>query len=135
VAFWRGAARGDLPDELNRDNLWRLLAVITVRKARKHVERQRTKKRGGGKVVGEDVLANPGLRLDQLAQELPAQEFDLQCEELLLMLDDELRRIALLRLMGHTTREIADQLDCTQRKVQRKLNLIELRWRQDAETA
>ena len=130
VAFWRQAEEGDLPADLHRENLWNLLAVITVRKAEKHIERQRAQKRGGGKVVGE---ANSGLPLDQLAGTPPAQEFDLHCEELLLGLEEELRRIAVLRLMGHTTAEIAAEQGCTQRKVQRKLNLIELRWHCAAE--
>lgn len=84
-------------------------------------------------MVNEAALAGPGpharLRLDELIGDTPAQEFDLRCEELLRELDDEQRAIAILRLMGHTTAEIAGQLACTQRKVQRKLNLIELRWR------
>lgn len=131
VAFWRRAARGELPDELHRDNLWRLLATITVRKAQKHVERARAQKRGGGRIVSEGALCGggDGPSLDQIAGATPAGEFDLQCEELLLRLDDEQRHIAMLRLMGHTTAEIASQLGCTQRKVQRKLNLVELQWR------
>jgi DNA-directed RNA polymerase specialized sigma24 family protein len=68
------------------------------------------------------------VRLDDLAAELPTQDFDLACEELLLSLDEPLRRIALLRLMGHTNDEIARQLDCTRRKIERKLALIRLKW-------
>jgi hypothetical protein len=58
-------------------------------------------------------------------------DFDLHCEELLLMLDEELRTIAMLRLLGHTNRDIARQLGCTERKVERKLNLVRLRWKDE----
>ncbi len=133
VAFWRQAERGELPTDLHRDRLWSLLACITMRKAQKNVNRERTQKRGGGKVVTEATLqsaaGNDGFRLEHILGDTPAQEFDLRCEEMLLALGEELRQFAVLRLMGHTTAEIAAQLHCTQRKVQRKLNLIELRWR------
>ena len=63
-----------------------------------------------------------------LSKPLPAEEFDLHCEELLDQLDPEQREIALLRLLGFRNREIADRLACTERKVERKLNLIRLTW-------
>jgi RNA polymerase sigma factor (sigma-70 family) len=130
VAFWRQAERGDFGAQLDRGNLWALLATITVRKALKQVSQERAQKRGGGKVVGEDQLdaMDTGRPLEQLMGSLPAQEMDLYCQELLLELDEELRQIALLRLMGYSTREIAQQLGCTQRKIQRKLELLQLRW-------
>jgi RNA polymerase sigma factor (sigma-70 family) len=137
ISFWQRVERGRMPAEPNRDGLWRLLATITVRKARKQLERERAAKRGGGRVIGEDQLARGGAgesgwaTLDELAGDLATHEFDLHCAELLLTLDAEQRNIALLRLMGHGTEEIAEQLGCTRRKVQRKLELVRLRWEQD----
>jgi DNA-directed RNA polymerase specialized sigma24 family protein len=134
ISFWQRAERGDFAEDLDRQNLWNLLGVITVRKALKQVERERTQKRGGGLVRGEsdvaaaDVLAGETFRLDQVLGQLPAQDMDLYCEDLLLQLTDELREIALFRLWGWSTPEIADQLQCTERKVQRKLELIRLKW-------
>ena len=57
-------------------------------------------------------------------------EFDLLCEELVLLLDDDLRRYAIFRLLGYSTAEIAGELACTQRKVQRKIELIRICWEQ-----
>ncbi len=114
-----------------RDDLWGLLAVITANKARMQVRRETALKRGGGRVRGEDDLVRPDgspLPLDEAAAALPAAEFDLHCEELLARLDPELRAFAVLRLLGHTNAEIARMHDCTERKVERKLNLIRLRW-------
>jgi DNA-directed RNA polymerase specialized sigma24 family protein len=138
-SFWQRARRGDFGDDLGRDNLWNLLGVITVRKALKHQERERALKRGGGKVFHETALSRGAgaggtpFRLDDTLSSVPAVEFDLRCEELLLMLDEELRRFALLKLLGHATPEIAAQLDCTERKVQRKLNLVRMRWERELE--
>lgn len=115
----------------DRADLWNLLGVITTRKARKQSRRETAEKRGGGRVVSEASLTRPDgspLPLDEVTIALPASEFDLHCEELLAQLVPELREIAVWRLLGFRNREIADRLGCTERKVERKLNLIRLKW-------
>ena len=49
-SFVRGAARGRYPRLDDRDDLWRLLVVITERKAIDQAHRERRQKRGGGKI-------------------------------------------------------------------------------------
>ena len=56
-SFCRGAAHGRYPRLADRDDLWRLLVVITVRKAFDQIERQGAAKRGGGRLVDEAGLA------------------------------------------------------------------------------
>jgi DNA-directed RNA polymerase specialized sigma24 family protein len=115
----------------DRNDLWNLLGVITANKARTQVRDEAAQKRGGGRVVGEDGLARPDgspLPLDEAGASLPTAAFDLQCEDLLNRLEPELREFAVLRLLGHRNAEIARMQDCTERKVERKLNLIRLRW-------
>lgn len=118
-------------DVRDRHDLWNLLGVITARKARSQVRREAAVKRGGGQVLGEGALTRPDgspLPLDEAGVCLPTAEFDLQCEELLSRLEPELRQFAVLRLLGYRNREIAELHNCTERKVERKLNLIRLRW-------
>ncbi len=121
VSFWQRAGRGDFGDAMNRDDLWNVLGLITVRKALKHQRNEGALKRGGGR----DMAAVP-------VEALPAAEehadFALTCEGMLERLDGELRVFALLRLMGSKNREIAEQLGCTERKVERKLQLIRATW-------
>src|SRR5208282_4065785 len=50
-SFCAGAAQGRFPKLADRDELWRLLVVITARKAMAQAQRQGRKKRGGGRVV------------------------------------------------------------------------------------
>src|SRR5271165_3126586 len=45
-----GLIRGQFPQLADRDDLWRLLVVITTRKVRSQTRRQLRQKRGGGKV-------------------------------------------------------------------------------------
>jgi RNA polymerase sigma factor (sigma-70 family) len=131
ASFFLRARAGAFGPGLDRDDLWGLLGVIAVRKARRQARRELAAKRGGGRVLDEAALAGPDERagLDDLAAQ-PAGDFDLHCEELLGQLDQEQRTIAVLRLLGHSNREIAEQLACTERKVERKLNLIRLTWEQ-----
>jgi DNA-directed RNA polymerase specialized sigma24 family protein len=116
----------------NREDLWNLLGAITANKARMQTRREQAEKRGGGRVAGEDTLRRDDgsrLPLDEAAAVLLTADFDLHSEELLSQLEPELREFALLRLLGYRNREIAEMHDCTERKVERKLNLIRLRWR------
>lgn len=135
ASFCQRAGGGQFGDLLKRDDLWNLLGTITVRKSLQQARREGAAKRGGGQLLGEDALrdsAGQPVRLEDLAAQLPAQDFDLACEEMLGQLDDEMRQIALLRLLGYSNCEIAEQLGCTERKVERKLHLVRLKWENQA---
>jgi len=115
----------------DRAQLWNLLGLITKRKALAQIRREVAAKRGSGRIVAEAALTGPEgkpLRLDQAAAAMTTDDFDLHVAELLERLDPGLREFAVLRAMGWTNREIADRLDCTERKVERKLQLIRLAW-------
>jgi DNA-directed RNA polymerase specialized sigma24 family protein len=130
----RGAELGRFPQLQDRDNLWRLLIVIAARKAVDYVERNCRKKRGGGRVRGESVmvdnLSTGGPRgIEQVIGDEPSPEFAAlvaeEYESLLGSLGDEMTRsVAQSRLEGYTDEEIAGQLHCSIRTVQRKLRLI-----------
>ncbi len=124
MSFMRYTDRDGLSDDKKREDLWSLVATFTARKAIEHFRRERTLKRGGGKVVGENALqAADGYdgKLSELVYQMPTQEFDLAIEELLAPLDQEMTRILLLKMSSYTNREIADFLECTDRKIERKL--------------
>lgn len=142
-SFCDGVARGRFPRLADRDDLWRLLVVITARKAGAQVQRQGRRKRGGGRVRGECDLAPraEGGPLDALAGALadgPSPEFAAaaaeEFERLLGALDDdELRRVALDRMEGYTNDEIAARLGCARRTVARRLDLIKQVWAAEVE--
>src|SRR6266852_4950772 len=58
-SFCRGAQEGRFPNLADRDDLWRLLLVITARKALDQLERQGRLKRGRGQLRGESALLDP----------------------------------------------------------------------------
>jgi DNA-directed RNA polymerase specialized sigma24 family protein len=141
-SFCRGVARGQFPLLTDRDDLWRLLVVLTVRKALNQARRHTTEKRGGGKLVGESSLpgGDEGQRvgLDQLAGDEPSPEFAAMVAEQYRSLrdvlgDDSLRQVLDLKLEGYEREEIAARLGCTVRTVTRKLDVIRQTWlREDA---
>lgn len=131
VSLWQRAGRGDLRT-LDGDGLWALLATITHRKSLRRVRQALAQKRGGGRVKSATDVGDGDLPLDEVLAVLPTHDTDLICEELLLALTDSARPFALLRIVGHTNAEIAGQLACTERKVERKLQLIRRLWTERA---
>jgi DNA-directed RNA polymerase specialized sigma24 family protein len=114
------------------------LVVITIRKATTLARREKTLKRGRGRVALESEIGGPGeFRLDDLIGEdwaatLP-DFMSQQCRSLIDSLDNpDLEKIALWKLAGHTNDEIALKQNCTRVTVQRKLRLIRKIW--DTET-
>jgi DNA-directed RNA polymerase specialized sigma24 family protein len=122
-----GAAHDRFAKLGDRDELWRLLATITSRKALGLIRTQNRKKRGGG----EGRPANVGL--DALVDIGPAPDVAAaMAEEVRRLLgslaSDSLREVALLRMEGYTGEEIAERLGCNRRTVTRKLELIRQTW-------
>jgi DNA-directed RNA polymerase specialized sigma24 family protein len=140
-SFCAGAAKGRFPLLSDRDDLWRLLVVITARKACAQVQRRARQKRGGGRVL--DEAAMPGGRSDDseagfdfVAGPEPTPEFAAMVAEeygrLLTALDDDsLRQVALDRMAGYTNDEIAERLGCARRTVARRLDLIRKIWSEE----
>jgi RNA polymerase sigma factor (sigma-70 family) len=133
--FCRRAAEGRFPRVEDRDSLWRLLLVITARKAAHFVRDQRRQKRGGEALPDSPALAREP-ELGEILGREPTPEFAAQaaeeCRRLLDRLgDDELRAVALWRMEGHTTEEIAERLGYVPRTVERKLRLIRTLWAEE----
>ena len=128
-ALCHGMRHGRYDDVVNRGDLWRLLAVITINKARTRATRENRQKRGGSaKHVsdGDAILAlltspDPPPELNVCMQD--------ECERMLgLLQKQELKMVVLLRVEGYTNEEIACHLGCTRRSVQRRLTLIRDIW-------
>jgi DNA-directed RNA polymerase specialized sigma24 family protein len=136
-SFFRGAEQGRFPNLDDRDGLWRLLVVLTQRKAA-HLKRDECRlKRGGGAVLDQAALARAvgggEGELDAALAEGPTPDFAAQvaeeCERLLRRLDDPgLRALAVSKMEGYTNEEIAAQLGCCVSTVERRLRVIRRVW-------
>jgi DNA-directed RNA polymerase specialized sigma24 family protein len=132
-----GAGRGRFDRLRNREDLWRLLVVITSNKATDLKKWQGRAKRGAGRVTSEldpsgEASGGPSA-LERIASAEPtpglaaelAEEYQRRLDALG---DDTLRRIAQLRLEGYDYDEIAERLGVARRTVARKLQMIRVAW-------
>jgi DNA-directed RNA polymerase specialized sigma24 family protein len=134
-SFWRRAERGQFPQLANRDDLWQLLFVLTVRKAISLVRHEGRARRDAGRVTALADLSE--CDLEALLGPEPTAELAAQLAEeyrrLLDRLGDEtLRAVAQWKMEGWTNREIAARLGCVEHTVERKLRSIRQVWSQEA---
>lgn len=145
-SFVAGVRDDRFPDLSTPDNLWGLMITLTSRKVHAHIRRATRQKRGGGTVRGESVFIAPGGQTaggglggigggqnnasgqDHLSPDVQAELME-ATEALMKQLDDEeLQRIAWMRMDGYMVDEIAKELGRSKRAVERRLQLIRKRW-------
>jgi DNA-directed RNA polymerase specialized sigma24 family protein len=142
-SFCDRAGRGQFPQLSGRDDLWRLLATLTVRKAAVTVRHQTRQKRGGGRVLGESAFAvrkcetETGSGISEILSREPtpddAARFADAFDHLIARLSDQtLKTIALRKLKGDTVEEIGAFLGTSTRTIDRKLRLIRAIWEESA---
>jgi DNA-directed RNA polymerase specialized sigma24 family protein len=135
-SFCRAAEGGRFPRLQDRDDLWRLLVVITTRKACHLVRDQGRRRRGGA--AGAPRPSDDLAVLEQALSREPSPELAAQVTEeygrLLRRLGDaELEAVAVWRMEGYSVEEIAVQLGCAPRSVKRKLQLIRTIWQHEVQ--
>jgi DNA-directed RNA polymerase specialized sigma24 family protein len=137
-SFCRGTQDGRFPELLEHDDPWPLLLALTNHKAIDLLRYERRVKRGGpgqqhAPLVGPSEPPAASVGLSQLASKEPDPQAAFQvaeeCQEILDRLSDSiLRAVALWKIEGFTTEEIASKLGCTTRTIERKLQLIRRLW-------
>lgn len=127
AGFCRAAQNGRFPSLSGRDELWRLLAVITARKARQRSKGERAAKRGGLDrpltLTAARELVSP--TCDPLHHAAILDEFRRLFQ---LLADVELQHLAAWKLSGLTDDEAAIRMGCSRRTIQRMLRVIRDMW-------
>jgi DNA-directed RNA polymerase specialized sigma24 family protein len=137
--FFDCAKRGAFARLENRADLWQVLTMITERRVSDFKRRQFRQKRGEGRELGESAIGRDEVRnckirsMEQVLDSEASAEWVLQCIERCLDLfarlgDPLLEQIFLLKLAGYDHAEIARELGCVRRTVQRKLLVIREFW-------
>jgi len=138
-SFFRGVEAGRYPQLTDRDDLWRLLVTITAHKAI-HVARHVQRQKRGGKASDSGCNDDGNVfDLNEVIGQEPSPEFSIQVAEeldrlLALLEDPTLQSVAVWKMEGYTSAEIAPRLDCTVRTVERKLRLIRQIWEDALDT-
>jgi DNA-directed RNA polymerase specialized sigma24 family protein len=135
ASFCRRAECGGFPRLQDREDLWQLLFVLTVRKAINLVHYQGRLSRGAGRV--KSLADLEGLEIESAIGHEPSPEFAAEmtdeCRRLLERLGDPtLRSVALWKMEGFTNAEIAARLRCVEKSVERKLRAIRQIWSGEA---
>jgi DNA-directed RNA polymerase specialized sigma24 family protein len=138
-SFCSGTRDGRFPQLHEHDDPWPLLLALTTHKAVDLVRHERRVKRGGPGLISALPDSHGGSHVDgdPLSQVIGREpdprwtyEAAEECQQLLDRLSDTLlRAVALWKIEGFTTEEIAAKLGCATRTVERKLQLIRRLWR------
>ncbi|MFO1062825.1 MAG: ECF-type sigma factor [Pirellulales bacterium] len=133
-SFVRRHQEGCFPGIERRDDMWRMLVVIAVRKSINEIRRSRCLRRHPGPTAGVAVQS-----LDSdTADPHPSPETQVMINEsighLLNQLpDEELREIAMAKTAGYTNTEIAVALGRSLATVERRLQLIRRIWQRQVD--
>jgi RNA polymerase sigma factor (sigma-70 family) len=148
--LFQGIRHGRFARLDDKQDLWQLLVMLTERRAIDQIRRETGRKRGSGRIRGESAFAlsddsgsaAPGI--DQVKSPEPTPEFAAELLEELKMrlkqlnevtqlqprIDPEsLRKIVIMRLQRFTNQEIAQELRCVERTVNRRMEIIRQIWR------
>ncbi len=131
-SFCLGAQEGRFSLLTDRGRLWSLLVAITAHKCVDLVRSENRVKRRGTEALPP---------FDELISHEPSPEFAAevadQLNHLLTLLDatgdTELKPIALARMQGESTPEIAARLGCSRRSVERKMQVVLRVWEREGE--
>ncbi len=130
--FCRNARDGRFPQLTDSDGLWRLLVVITARKALHLCRNEGRLKRDprAANCTAERLVDGP--LIEQYLGNEPTPEFAAsvteECQRLIGLLDEDQQAIAIAKLEGLTNPEIAARINRSLRTVERKLQLIRETW-------
>ncbi|MEQ9411387.1 MAG: ECF-type sigma factor [Fuerstiella sp.] len=132
-SFFKAAENRRLSPVQNREDLWKLLLTITIRKVNRHKERAMAQKRGADLAAGESGFArgngNDPINLAGVPDDRFVDTLMLECQELIETLPGtSLPQIALLRMEGHSVEEIAQLQNVAVSTIKRKLARIRTIW-------
>ena len=133
--FFRQVQEGRFSKINDRNDLWQILAMLVDRRAKDQDRRQRTEKAGNGQVRNESIFMEKS-DLDGIAgvpEMVPTPELAVEMMEVFRnrladLNDEKYEQIALLKMQGYSTAEIAQQLKSSTRTIERRLEKIREIW-------
>jgi DNA-directed RNA polymerase specialized sigma24 family protein len=130
-SFYAAAKEGRFPNLSDRDGLWKLLLAMATRKVIDKRRRDLRQRRGGGKLI-----QSLDTSLFEAEGGEPTPEMVLMMQESISELLShfgvgQLRDMAVAKLEGYSNADIAQQFDCSERTIERRLHLIREKFRQE----
>ena len=138
-SFQRGVEGGRFPRLEDRDDLWQVLVLLTVRKAANLRRLAQADKRGGGRVLSATDLGDAegeGRAFAELVAREPdpafAAEVTDECARLLRLLPGPVREVAALKMEGLGNAEIAARIGRSLATVERRLADVRVIWKKES---
>ena len=122
----------------DRDDLWKVLAMLVDRRVTDLHRRRMSQKAGQGGIHTESIFFKQSELggIDRMPALDPTPDLAIEFRDMLRNrlqdMDEEYTRIALMKLEGYSNQEIANRLDCKLRTVERRLQKIRQRWDPDS---
>lgn len=129
AGFCHAATTGRFDQVEDRDGIWRLLVMLTLRRAWNQREKETRQKRGG-----RGLFTRRTSDLDTLPAKATPPDFAIRLADFLQhalarLPEPELRAVALYKLQDLTNEEIGDRVGCDARTVQRRWQAARDTWR------
>ena len=125
-SFLRGVERNGIrPSDDNDFDLWPLLATIAAGKCVDLLVYLKAKKRDVSKITDAEL---DEITCDEPGPASVAEQKESRRRLLDVLKDERSRRIAEWKMERFTNKEIAKKLDCSERTVEREIELIKLHW-------
>ncbi len=135
-SFYHAAENGRFPDLSDRDDLWQLLLRMAARKVIDKRRRDRRQRRGGNVRLHSLDQAGEDETVIQAIGDEPSPDMVLMMQESVEQLFShlgvgQLRDLAGAKLEGYTNAELAQRFGCSERTIERRLNLIREKCQQE----
>ncbi len=135
-SFYNAAQEGRFPDLADRDDLWQLLMRMAARKVIDKRRHDRRHRRGGDERIESLDQSIDDAKIIEVIGNEPSPEMVLMMHESVEQFFShlgvgQLRDLAGAKLEGYTNAEIATRLGCSERTIERRLNLIREKCKQE----
>lgn len=134
-SFYRAAEQGRFPELTDRGDLWRLLLRMAARKVIDKRRRDGRLRRGAGEKPVSIHARDDESMIEVIGNEPSPEMVSMMTEsfeQLILHLGDgQLREIAVGKMEGYSNAELAERHTCSERTIERRLNLIREKCQQE----
>lgn len=135
-SFYSAAEKGRFPDLADRDDLWRLLLTMAARKVIDKRRRDGRQRRGGTVAIHSLDGDQDNSAIEEAIGSEPSPQMVLMVQEAVEQLFShlgvgQLRDLAVAKLEGYSNAEIAVQMGCSERTIERRLHLIREKLQQE----
>lgn len=126
MSLWKRLESYSKPAGASTENLWRLLITIARRRLSRHWRKIHAQKRGEGRSFNAADLSDEERngQFEEMVIASTNEQMEIELNDAVNQLESEQQAITSMRLSGMTIGEIAEALQCSKSRIERKNRLI-----------